>query len=119
VRIVAAAAGHPPPFILRRNGTVEELTAPGTLLGAIEEPRLHADEAELAPGDLVLFYTDGATDVRTGTGVLGDGALRAELAACRGCSAEQVVERVARRIRADQGGRLDDDLALLALLIAG
>jgi PAS domain S-box-containing protein len=117
MRLVATAAGHPPPLVLRADGGVEELTPPGTLLGAVEEPKLRATEAELSSGDLVLFYTDGATDVRVDGGLLGDGALRDELAACAGCSAEQVVERVARRIRVAQDGRLDDDLALLALRV--
>jgi PAS domain S-box-containing protein len=118
LRLVATAAGHPPPLVLRAGGGLEELTPPGTLLGAIEEPKLRATEAELGPGDLVLFYTDGATDVRVDGGLLGDGVLRDELAACAGCSAEQVVERVARRMRVAQDGRLDDDLALLALRVA-
>ena len=117
LRIVATAAGHPPPLVLRAGGGLEELTPPGTLLGAVDEPKLRATESQLGPGDLVLFYTDGATDVRVDGGLLGDGALRDELAGCHGCSAEQVVERVARRIRDAQGGRLDDDLALLAFRV--
>jgi serine phosphatase RsbU (regulator of sigma subunit) len=113
--VQAAAAGHPPPLVLRADGRLEELTPPGTLLGAVEEPRLTECEAELEPGDLVLFYTDGATDVRVDGGVLGEQLLRDELSACVGCSAEAVVDRIARAVRAAQGGRLGDDLALLAL----
>jgi PAS domain S-box-containing protein len=118
VRMVATAAGHPPPLALRAAGGIDELTPPGTLLGAVDSPRLRSTESLLEPGDVVLFYTDGATDVRVGGGVLGDGALRAELAGCAGCTAAEVVERVAGRIRESQGGHLDDDLALLALRVA-
>jgi PAS domain S-box-containing protein len=118
LRMVATAAGHPPPLALRAAGGIDELTPPGTLLGAVESPKLASTESLLEPGDVVLFYTDGATDVRVDGGVLGDGALRAELADCEGCSAEQVVARVSRRVREAQGGRLDDDLALLALRVA-
>ncbi len=82
LRIVATAAGHPPPLVLRADGGLEELTPPGTLLGAVEEPKLQATESQLGPGDLVLFYTDGATDVRVDGGLLGDGTLRDELAGC-------------------------------------
>jgi PAS domain S-box-containing protein len=115
--VTAAAAGHPPPLVLRADGQLEELTPPGTLLGAVEAPRLQSRESSLGPGDLVLLYTDGATDVRVPGGVLGDEVLRDELARCAGCSAQRVVERVAARVLAAQGGRLDDDLALLALRI--
>jgi PAS domain S-box-containing protein len=118
LRMVATAAGHPPPLALRAAGGIEELTPPGTLLGAVESPKLASTESLLEPGDVVLFYTDGATDVRVDGGVLGDGALRAELADCTGCTAEDIVARVARRVREAQGGRLDDDLALLALRVA-
>jgi serine phosphatase RsbU (regulator of sigma subunit) len=116
-RLTAAAAGHPPPLVLRASGGLEELTPPGTLLGAIEAPRLQTRDVELGPGDLVVFYTDGATDVRVAHGVLGDRVLRETLSACGDCTARQAVERIAGRVRAAQNGRLDDDLALLALRV--
>jgi PAS domain S-box-containing protein len=119
VLVTATAAGHPSPLVLRASGELEELTPPGTLLGAVEEPRLRPREARLVVGDLLLFYTDGATDVRVPSGVLGDCVLRDELCGCSTCSAEEVVARVAARVREAQGGRLDDDLALLALRVTG
>jgi hypothetical protein len=39
------------------------------------------------------------------------------LSACGDCTARQTVERIAGRVRAAQNGRLDDDLALLALRV--
>jgi PAS domain S-box-containing protein len=117
VLLTAASAGHPPPLVLRADGALEELTPPGTLLGAVEAPRLRARDVELGRGDLVLLYTDGATDVRTAGGILGEGPLREALAGAGGASAAEVVERVATVVREAQDGRLDDDLALLALRV--
>jgi PAS domain S-box-containing protein len=119
VLVTAAAAGHPAPLVLRASGEIEELTAAGTLLGAVEAPRLQCREGRLEAGDLVLFYTDGATDVRVAGGVLGERVLREQVASCGDCSAEDVVARVAAGVRAAQDGRLDDDLALLALRVTG
>jgi serine phosphatase RsbU (regulator of sigma subunit) len=113
--LILATAGHPPPLLLRAGAGLEELATQGIVLGAMEEPALEQRTVRLRPGDLVLLYTDGATDVRTPAGVLGDGPLRRELAACAGCTAEVVVERIANAIRAAQDDRLDDDLALLAV----
>lgn len=115
--LLLAAAGHPPALLLRADGRVEELTTHGIVLGAVEEPALEQRTERLGPGDLVLLYTDGATDVRTPSGVLGDGPLRRELAACAGCTAQAVVDRIADAIRRAQDGQLDDDLALLAVRV--
>ena len=115
--LVLATAGHPPPLLLRADGRVEDLTTRGILLGAVEAPALEQRTERLGPGDLVLLYTDGATDVRTSSGLLGDGPLRHELTACAGCTAQVVVDRIAAAIRRAQDGRLDDDLALLAVRV--
>ena len=112
-----AIAGHPPPLLQRADGRVEELATRGILLGAVHEPALERRAERLGPGDLVLLYTDGATDVRTPSGVLGDGPLRRELAACAGCTAQVVVDRIAAAISRAQDGTLDDDLALLAVRV--
>src|SRR5262249_23631595 len=64
VRFVFASGGHPLPIVLRANGRAETLGTPGTLLGLIPEVKLHETTIDLAPGDLMLLYTDGVTDTR-------------------------------------------------------
>ena len=49
-----------------RTGTVEPVGKLGTLLGADIEPVLSDVVIDLAPGDLVVLYTDGVTEVRAG-----------------------------------------------------
>ncbi|WP_229075512.1 PP2C family protein-serine/threonine phosphatase [Actinoplanes sp. DH11] len=64
-----ARAGHLPP-LLARAGVPTELDRPtGLLLGAEPEADYPVALARLAPGDLVLFYTDGLVERRTGTRV--------------------------------------------------
>ncbi|HEX4979869.1 MAG TPA: SpoIIE family protein phosphatase, partial [Acidimicrobiales bacterium] len=56
-----ALGGHPRPLIRRRDGTVQAVGTPGTLLGIIP-PRTHTIQVRLDAGDIIVMYTDGVTD---------------------------------------------------------
>ncbi len=59
-RLEYACAGHPFPFLRRADGTVSELDTAGSLpLGLREEVAVRTGAAELAPGDLLVLFTDG------------------------------------------------------------
>ena len=55
--------GHPPPIIRRADGTVEVATSSGPLLGMPVQLAFVEQTVALAPGDLVVLYTDGVTEV--------------------------------------------------------
>ncbi|MCG8350942.1 MAG: SpoIIE family protein phosphatase [Chloroflexales bacterium] len=58
-----SCAGHNPPLIYHQaTQTFEALATPGIALGVLEEIELHEATATLAPGDLLLCYTDGLTE---------------------------------------------------------
>ncbi|MBB5867905.1 GAF domain-containing protein [Allocatelliglobosispora scoriae] len=60
-----ALAGHPPP-IVRRAGTATAATdSYGTLLGGFPNIRLGETSLVLAPGESIVFYTDGVEDHQT------------------------------------------------------
>lgn len=63
VCLTAASGGHPPPLVLRRDGHLEELAVPGTLIGVFKDVELTDQFTYLEPGDIVVFYTDGVTDI--------------------------------------------------------
>jgi serine phosphatase RsbU (regulator of sigma subunit) len=63
VCLTAASGGHPPPLVLRRDGELEELAVPGTLMGVFRDVELTDQFTYLEPGDMVVFYTDGVTDI--------------------------------------------------------
>jgi len=70
-----ASAGHPLPLWIRRHrGSVEHLPSPesdcGLALGLLEEVEYPIAELILSPGDGVLLYTDGLTEVEDGTGAM-------------------------------------------------
>lgn len=65
-RLTYCRAGHDYPLLLR-DGAVQQLDAPGALLGFLEARELRLTEADvtLAPGDRLILYTDGLTDAQT------------------------------------------------------
>jgi serine phosphatase RsbU (regulator of sigma subunit) len=111
-----ANGGHLPPLVLRRDGRLEEVEGGhGPLLGPFTDAEYHAATLRLEPGDLLLMYTDGVTEVRRRDVGRGERELRATVAASGGRSAEEVVDAVQRRAVELLGGRPRDDMALLAM----
>ena len=63
-RVGISTGGHPLPLLLRADGSVEPVGAPGTLLGVVPDPNLEDRAVTLAPGDALVFYTDGVIESR-------------------------------------------------------
>lgn len=61
-RLTYTNAGHLPPIVLR-NGRVEKLFAGGTVVGIFRELEFEEASIELQPGDWLVAYTDGITEV--------------------------------------------------------
>jgi serine phosphatase RsbU (regulator of sigma subunit) len=115
-RMLLSCGGHPLPLVLRRSGAVEPVGMLGTLLGADVEPVLADVVVNLDPGDLVVLYTDGVTEVRSGRKeIFGHRDLAELLGRCRGLAADSVAERIQDAVLAAAGGRPRDDIAILVL----
>jgi serine phosphatase RsbU (regulator of sigma subunit) len=111
-----ANGGHPAPLVLRADGRVEALDAArGALVGAFADARYEEATVTLAPGELILLYTDGVTEMRRHKAGFGERQLAATVADCVGRSAEEVVASVLRRALELQAGQPRDDIALLAI----
>jgi sigma-B regulation protein RsbU (phosphoserine phosphatase) len=55
-------AGHNPPYLVRQNGEILELKASGMPLGILADIEYDNSETELAPGEVLLLYSDGMTE---------------------------------------------------------
>jgi sigma-B regulation protein RsbU (phosphoserine phosphatase) len=56
-------AGHNHPMLLRRNGNAEELHTTGPALGLMPNGRFQTALVTVQPGDALVFYTDGITEI--------------------------------------------------------
>lgn len=67
-RIISANAGHPPMFILRKNGEVESVQPKGKIIISFADSEYEEAQGQLYPGDKVIMYTDGVFECRNSKG---------------------------------------------------
>jgi PAS domain S-box-containing protein len=110
-------AGHPLPLRLRPDGTVEPATDPQPLLGVMDDLELVEQSMTLDPGDVLLCVTDGVTERREGSRMLGDDGLADVLATCTGLTAGAVAARIQRAVERFASDAPSDDMAILAMRV--
>jgi serine phosphatase RsbU (regulator of sigma subunit) len=114
-----STGGHPLPLLLRADGGVEAVGAPGTVLGIFRDPDLEDHAVMLAPGDSLVFYTDGVIESRMSTnGVLDERRLAELVSTCAGRGADAIAAAVEEAAVLSQQGRPKDDIAVLVLRVA-
>ena len=118
-RLTVALGGHPPPLALRRDGRVDVIGEPGTLLGALPSPAVADVDANLAPRESIVFYTDGLLESRDRTKADDPGWLASQLSGANGVSAEELADQLVRLAVRRQGGEPRDDIAIMVLQRAG
>jgi sigma-B regulation protein RsbU (phosphoserine phosphatase) len=57
-----ANCGHNAPLLFRANGSLERLTSTSTVIGLFPDWKCVTRRITLAPGDLLVIYTDGVTE---------------------------------------------------------
>ena len=117
-RLTFANAGHNRPLWLRvGTGEVHELAARGIALGAIEEAELEERAIDVAPGDVLVLYTDGVTEAMDAEGEpFGVERLRQIVAAHPHASPEQIISVLEGAVRDFAGGApQSDDIALFVV----
>lgn len=111
-------AGHNPPLLVR-DGAVEKLEEGGVLLGVLPDAPYAEGEVTLAPGDVLVLYTDGVTEAWSASDPddeYGEDRLLEAVRAHRDAPAQSVLDAVRADVRRHTGGGpLDDDLTLLVL----
>uniref|UniRef100_A0A7V2B1F6 GAF domain-containing protein n=1 Tax=Rhodothermus marinus TaxID=29549 RepID=A0A7V2B1F6_RHOMR len=119
-QLVYVNAGHNPPLLLRASGEVLSLTHGGLLLGVFPQAHYEAEQLSLTPGDVLVLYTDGVTEVANAKEELfGEERLLACLETHRNASAQAIVEAVRQAVEAFTGREAgyEDDFTLLVLKI--
>ena len=116
-----ARAGHEPPLVLERNGTVERLPhSSGMAIGLWESINLDERTVMLSPGQTLLLYTDGMTDCRDPRGELfGLEKVKTTLSGLAGRTAQEICDDLLATLQRYQGGaKQDDDVTLVAVQVS-
>ena len=117
-RVGVSSGGHPLPLVLRADGSVEPVGAPGTLLGVVPDPDLEDRAITLDPWDTLVFYTDGVIESRASSdGVLDERRLGELIATCAGRGPDTIAAMVEDAAVLSQNGRPRDDIAVLVLRV--
>jgi serine phosphatase RsbU (regulator of sigma subunit) len=114
-------AGHNPPVLLRRDGTISRLEPGGFCLGMFPSVVYEAGDMSLGVGDSVILYTDGVTDSRDRDDQeFGEDRLIGLVGESIGQPAEKIIERVCRELAAFTTGVPPfDDMTLVVVKRAG
>jgi sigma-B regulation protein RsbU (phosphoserine phosphatase) len=122
--LTSSSAGHPPPIILRKDGTLLPLTKGGRPIGTIDL-RLAADEPisyeeqqeQIGPEDKLVFYTDGVYEYQNERGdFYGNERFREQLKGYRAHPVADMIEASFDSLMAfGNAASPKDDISLLGI----
>ena len=115
-RLAYTNAGHNAPVVLKRDGRHLRLQEGGSVLGVFSEWNYEQSEIEFAPGDKIVLFTDGVTEVRNSAGEeFGEQRLIALLVKYKGLRAEELQKRIMAAVAEFSGGEFQDDATLIIM----
>ena len=109
-------AGHPQPILKRKKGPALFLPVGSPAIGVSKDFEFIEGEETLNKGDLLVAYTDGVTEARHDAELFGEKRLL-DLVESLDVGAKEITPRIFSEIIEFSGGKLTDDIALLALSI--
>ncbi|AMY22496.1 Phosphoserine phosphatase RsbP [Rhodococcoides fascians] len=111
-----ASGGHPPPLVLRADGTAHYVTMTGgQLIGILRHARFVPATVTLEAGDTLMLYSDGLTEARVGRGRYDDDGALLEFATAHAPATPAAIVDDLRLLLRSFGDGLADDAAVMAL----
>jgi sigma-B regulation protein RsbU (phosphoserine phosphatase) len=111
-------AGHNPPILYRAlDGTLTELAATGIAMGVLDDADYSQDSIPLAPGDILILYTDGITEAENAKQEMFDlKRLEQVILASRDLPAKEMTAAILSSVRDFSGGHpQSDDITLMVI----
>ncbi len=114
-RIVFTNAGHNPPILIRRDGTITFLQTGGIVIGFQPNIEYKQEELEFEPGDIILLYTDGITEaMNTAEEEFGQERLIDLLLRHKNKNVYEIRQIIVQKVREFTGKEtMEDDMTLL------
>ncbi|MDH7602436.1 MAG: MASE3 domain-containing protein [Armatimonadota bacterium] len=113
-QLTYASAGHEPAIYIHGE-TRLSLPATGIPLGIDADADYEEGRMTLELGSVLLLYTDGISEARSGKRLLGAEGIEQQLSKCESQTSEDVAKCVHRMAVEFAGGELKDDAAILAV----
>src|SRR5262249_2309932 len=107
-------AGHVPPILIRKNGTLARLSEGGTILGVFSDAQYEENQTAFGPGDRLVLVTDGITEATNVQGEeFGEDRLVKLLLQYRHMSPAELQKTLIDSVVSFAGQALQDDATLM------
>jgi sigma-B regulation protein RsbU (phosphoserine phosphatase) len=117
-RLSYTNAGHCEPILVRRSGECVRVNHGGVVLGVFPDWRYQEEHVDLEPGDRMVLFTDGITEIANADDEeFGEARLMDVLRANRALDAEAMQKRVMGTIAEFSGGNFQDDATLIVTAV--
>ena len=113
-RLRYANCGHPPPILVRADGSVERLSSTATGLGVFNNWTSEEKIVDLKTGDMLAIFSDGVTEAGIESDAeFGDEGLLSVMRANPGADAETLVNYIVDAV----AGEKQDDVTVVAVQV--
>lgn len=111
-------AGHNPPIVIRRDGSIAKLDTGGVPVGILPGMSYEEGAVRLDAGDMVIAYTDGVVEARDVSGEeWGFRGLRRAAASNRAQNAAAIVREIFESMDKFTGGQQSDDATVAVVRV--
>ncbi|HEX8896207.1 MAG TPA: SpoIIE family protein phosphatase, partial [Terriglobales bacterium] len=114
-------AGHVPPLIVRRSGTLEAIGSLNSPVGMFGETEYQSASVKLDPGDFVVIYSDGVSDaVNNDSEFFEEARLRTLISGFKGKTAQELATAIWTGVKTfTAGAPHSDDSTVLVIQYKG
>jgi serine phosphatase RsbU (regulator of sigma subunit) len=111
-----ANAGHPPPLLVRCDGSVQRLVAGGPILGVFGDALFPSEVCALRPGDTIVAFSDGVTETLRAGEEFSDRRLIDAVGSRRALDPAALLDALFGVLHAFSGGAVLTDDATISIL---
>jgi len=116
-KIIYSNAGHNYPFLFSKEKGPVQLEEGDIVLGFMETSQFRENSISLAPGDLLLLYSDGITEaINENEEELGEGEMTKVIVENPDLSLEEMADQIIEKVKLHSGDNLQyDDMTLVLI----